>query len=257
MDHSVPLSLSYDNIQIVAEEFARKYQVEHPLPQLPTETDLLSYKNILETEFSGVIKLVKQRLAEVESEGGHGYEHLEWVACFAGYIAQLECTHRQLADDLTKSYIRRAMLAGFLHNIERHLGFGDDYMQKGAETARRFLEQLHMMDESVIEVIRNHDRIEFDTRGDRDLEIIFGCVFDADHSRYGLERADTFWRMKEKQGKSPEATIHDYAYLPQYRKAWRTYWGQQIGPALIDYGLAIAKHVEEVFTSKPSTNTHY
>ncbi len=54
--------------------------------------------------------------------------------------------------------------------------------------------------------------------------------------------------MKEKKGKSAEDVIHDYAYLPAYRNSWRTDYGKKVGPKYIDFGLAIAKHIEDYFT---------
>lgn len=240
--------MTYDSIQTVAESFAGEYRAQNPFLDFPSAEDLVPYKRILETELTPIVTLVQERLSQVDSEGGHGFEHLEWVSFFAGYIAKKECEFRGFNEILTQKYIRRAMLAGLLHDVERHHGFGEIHMIEGEKTARKFLEQTKLADEAVLLVIKNHDHIDFDTAHNQDLEIIFGSVFDADHFRYGLERADTFWRMKEKQGVPVEKVIHDYAYLPQYRNAWRTQYGKKIGPQLIDFGMAIAKHVEKTFT---------
>ena len=143
---------------------------------------------MLHSEFADVIDLVKQRLSLVESEGGHGFEHLEDVSTRAGYIADTECKFRHVSEELAHQVIRKALLAGILHDIERHRGFGEDHVIEGAKTARVILEKVGQVDETVITVVRNHDDMNYDTGNDLILSLVFGSIWDADHFRYGLER---------------------------------------------------------------------
>jgi hypothetical protein len=129
------------------------------------------------------------------------------------------------------------------------MGFGEPHTIEGEKTARRILTKLNMVDEDVLITIRHHDDMDFDFMGNEVLRIIYGSVFDADHFRYGLEREDTFWRMKEKKGVSAETVIHDYAFLPKFKNSWKTKYGKQFGPIFIDFGMAIAKHIEREFST--------
>lgn len=239
--------LTYDNIQKIAESFALKYRAEHSVPTLPTN-ELEKYSDRLKQKYNQIIQLVQEHTEQFDPEGGHGYEHLEWVSAFAGYIAEKECDSKSIDGERKEQIIDSAILSGILHDIDRHLGFGEDHMIKGEKTAIVILQKCEIDNPLVLTVVRNHDHIDFDSEGNEDLEIIFGSVFDADHFRYGLEREDTFWRMKEKKGKPPEEVIHDYQFLPPYRDAWRTTYGKEAGPKFIDFGMAIAKHIEESFS---------
>ena|SRR3989338_6428898 len=241
------MKLSYDSIQREAEAFARQYRQEHKVPALPSAEDVQKYSDLLYSKFGPVVDLVRERLLQVDSEGGHGFDHLEDVAARAGYVSEEECRHLRIYGSDRNSIIERAVLAGMLHDVERHLGFQDIHMIEGEKTARRMLGQAGFMDDMVAKVVRNHDYINFDTGKDKVLAVVFGSVFDSDHFRYGLEREDTFWRMREKQGKPAADVIHDYQWLFQYRNAWRTNYGKLAGAKFIDFGLAIAKHIEEVF----------
>ena len=58
--------------------------------------------------------------------------------------------------------------------------------------------------------------------------------------------------MKEKRGMPASEVIHNYEWLPQYRNVWRTNYGKKVGPKFIDFGLAIARHIEEAFSSAKS-----
>jgi hypothetical protein len=239
-------NFSFDEIQLEAESFAANYRKTHDVPPFPSGDQLQKYKEILSTKYSRVVELVKKRLEEVDSEGGHGYEHLEDVATRAGFIAETECDFRGIKDDQKEEIINETVLAGLLHDIERHLGFGEDHMINGADTAMKILTQVGIGSEVVATVVRNHDHMDFNPTNPT-MEIVFGSVFDADHFRYGLEREDTFWRMKEKKGKTPPEVIHDYQFLPAYTHAWKTSYGKEVGPKYIEFGLAVAKYVEETF----------
>ena len=240
-------TITFDQIQLEAESFAVNYRKTHDVPPFPSDVQLQKYKKILNTKYSQVVELVKKRLSEVESEGGHGYEHLEDVATRAGFIAETECDFRGIKNDQRKEIINETVLAGLLHDIERHLGFGEDHMVNGADTAIRILAAVGIKGNVVATVVRNHDHMNFSPT-DQLLEIVFGSVFDADHFRYGLEREDTFWRMEEKKGKEASEVIHDYKFLPAYIHVWKTNYGKEVGPKYIEFGLAVAKHVEKTFS---------
>lgn len=234
--------LSYDQIQLTAEEIARSYRESNGVPNLPDERVLGKYKKILEDRFSGLAKDVREYVSQYEAASGHGYDHLEYVATMAGYFAESEGADKEI--------IEMAILAGLFHDIERHLGYDEEHMIEAEKTTRRILKEHNIKDEwinTIALAVRNHDHIEFNPDNER-TRIVFGSVFDPDHFRYGLEREDTFWRMKEKKGVQPEEVIHDYKFLPAFRDSWKTKLGKELGPKFIDFGMAIAKGVEERFS---------
>lgn len=241
-------NFTYDDIQREAETFAANYRKAHDVPPLPGGNRIQKYQDIIKTNYSRVTGLIKKRLESVDSEGGHGYEHLEDIATRAGFIADKECSFRKISKSQQDLIVNEAILAGLLHDIERHLGFGEGHAIEGEKTAGNILKEVGIESEIVTTVVRNHDDPNYNPANNLTLEIAFGSVFDADHFRYGLEREDTFWRMKEKKGKTAAEVIHDYQFLPGYLHVWKTTYGKEVGPKYIEFGLAIAKHVEEVFS---------
>jgi len=115
-------SFSFNDIQLEVESFAANYRKTHDVPPFPSNDQIQKYKEILNTKYSRVVELVKKRLETVDSEGGHGYEHLEDVATRAGFIAETECTFKGIKDDQKEGIINETVLTGLLHDIERHLG---------------------------------------------------------------------------------------------------------------------------------------
>ena len=242
--------LTYDLIQTTAEELAKKYRQTHEVPCLPNVQVLEKYKNILNDKYSLVVNKVKEYILKNETESGHGFEHLEYVATMAGYFAEKECKIKNISGQAKDDIVDMAIVAGLFHDIERHLGFGEDHMIEAEKTTKAILKELNFDDkfiDIVSVVVKNHDHIDFNPE-DKISQIIFGSVFDPDHIRYGFEREDTFWRMEEKRGVPPEKVIHDYQFLLPFRNAWKTTLGKEIGPKIIDFGLAIAQEVEKRFS---------
>lgn len=234
--------ITYDQIQLTAEDVAKEYRRNHEIPALPGETVLSKYKEILNNKYSVLVNRVKEHLSHNEPESGHGFEHLEYVATMAGYFAETEGADNDV--------IEMAILAGLFHDIDRHLGYGEDHMVEAEKSARLILGDVGISErftEVIAVAVRNHDHIEFNSK-DKNTRIVFGSIFDPDHFRYGFEREDTFWRMKEKRGMPPKEVIHDYQFLPPFRNAWKTKLGKEIGPKIIDFGLAIATEVERRFS---------
>ena len=123
---------------------------------------------------------------------------------------------------------------------------------EGEKTAKLILEGNDLgenMAKTIAKVVRHHDDINFDAGGNTELSVAYGCVFDSDKFRFGLERQDIFWRMKKAKGVSVAEVIHDYKFLPPLRNVWHTKYGRKVGPKLIDFGLAVAKYIESTFSS--------
>lgn len=243
------MELNYDSIQSVAEDFAKKYRQENNVTPLPSTVETAKYREIIFGRFVKVVELIKEHFSARDLEGGHGFEHAEDIASRAGLLAEKECQIRQLPEDQCKDAVSKAILSGLLHDVEKSAGF-EEHMIKGEETARSILKEAGIEDETVLLIVRHHDHENFNDGGDKILAVAFGAVFDVDHFRWGLDRADTFWRMKEKMGKTAPAVLTDYQYLIPFLDAtyWRTQYGKIVGPKYIEFGLAIAKHVEKTFS---------
>ena len=249
----MPESPTYESIILEASTYALKYRQEHEVPPLPTAEQLHLYQEIINSRYVSVTQSIKEKLLGVKSDGGHGYEHLDDVAKRAAFIANLECNRLEITGQKKQEVINLTVLAGLLHDIERHLGFGRKHQDEGEKTARQILTDCSLLNEKVLSVVLNHDEPDYLPGNDIELQIIYGSLFDADHFRWGLEREDTFWEMKQGRGVTPKQVIHDYAFLPPLRNIWKTQYGQEVGPKYIDFGLAIAQHIEQMF-SIPAVN---
>ena len=240
--------LTYENIQKEAEAFAAIYRKSHKVPKLPGEKELLKYNKLLCMKYSHLIELVKNHVSHQNTWLAHDFDHLVYISVLSSYVSEKECEFRKITGlNNVNDIIHKAMLSGLLHDIERQRGFGEDHMIEGEQTAIRLLEKVGISVKIITETVRHHDHADFKPTQNI-LQIVYGSVFDADHFRYGLEREDTFWKMKEKIGVSPEDVIHDYKFLPPLRNAWKTHYGKEVGPKLIDFGLAVAKHIEKKFS---------
>lgn len=248
------MKLSYKNIQKVAVRFCRRYKQTHKVPKLPNTNQLKKYNNLLRKKYSKVIAQIKKYLDPFRPPPGRGLDHLESIATLAAFIAEKECRFRKLPLSKQEKIINKAILSGLLHDIERskYKGGGEGHMIEGARRAQQILTKLNIEDNIVIKVVRNHDKLDFEAKGDEILEVVFGAVFDADHFRYATEREEEFWMRKERQGMPPQEVIHYYQKVSPLRDAWWTNYGKKVGPKLIDYALAVSKHVEKVFSPQES-----
>lgn len=238
--------VNYQEIKKEAKIFAEKTEKE--LPKLPNNKSLEKYMLIIESELSELVEQIKKHLGKKSYDVGHGFEHLYNVAVLAAYIAELECKEKQLSKDTTKRLIRRTIIAGLLHDIERYRGFRKNHAIEGSKIAKLILKKCNIKDDYVPDIILHHDEKEFAVLNNIEFDIPFGSVFDADHFNYGLERKESFWIMKEKGGMPPEDVIHDYKFLYEYRNALKTSFGKKAGPRFIDFGIKIAKHIEQKFS---------
>ncbi len=234
--------------EIIKEAKIISKRIENELPELPDDKNLKKYRLIIENEFSGLVEKIKEHLGKEGCEVGHGFGHLHNVAVLAAYIAELECKEKQLSKETAERLIRRTIIAGLLHDIERSKGFEKNHAIEGSKTAKLILNKCSIKDDFVPDIILHHDEKEFAGLNNVEFDIPFGSIFDADHFNYGLERKESFWTMKEKRGMPPEEVIHDYKFLYEYRNAFKTSFGKKAGPRFIDFGIKIAKHIEQKFS---------
>lgn len=245
-----PSDLTYPQIKIEVEKFRKQYINNNSLPGLPTEKELTPFYEFIKRDFNPLSYEIKKHFNTVGADKNNGFDHAIWVAVRAAYIANKECRKKGLKQKTTRTIIKRSILAGLLHDIDRHLGFGKEHMIQGEKTARKILSEYNLNNEDkedVVKTIRYHDDVNYDPEGFDEFKIVFGSVFDADHLRYGLEREGDFWDKEQRRGTKPTEVIHDYKWLYSLKGAWKTEYGKNVGKKLIDYAIAISEHIEMTF----------
>lgn len=242
------MELTYNNIQAEVKKFASSYRKTHSVPQLPSEKELKPIADIYFSKFSYVVELVEQHMSGIESTITHGMKHLKHVALLGTYIVGKECRIHNIPKKDKEAILDTTFISGFLHDIDRHLGFGEIHMIEGEKTTKIILQKAGIVSEKVPLIVKNHDRYDFNPGEDIVLSLAFSSVFDADHFMYGWEREDIFWQRGKIKGTAEEEIIHDYKFLYPLKNAWKTRYGKKVGPKLIDFGLAIAKHIEKTFS---------
>ncbi len=241
------MQLTFENIQKTAEKIAQEYRKKHKVPELPSIKQLAPYHKIINTEFKELSEEIKRYVSQFEQEGYHGYEHLENIAALAGFIAEDECIFRKLPQNKTREIVNNAILAGLMHDIERHQG-GPVHMSEGANTAEILLKKYNLFDENIVLAISIHEKLEYKIENNNELEVIYGAIYDADHFMYGYERETTFWYKEKQKGATPKEAIKAYDWLYAYENSWKTRYGKNIGPELIRFGLWISEGVGKCFT---------
>lgn len=244
-----PPDLTYSQIKEEVNTFCEAYKKDHVLPAFPTNEELVPYQEIIDTSFQPLVADIKQHFNDVGADANNALDHALWVALRAGFITNDECQTRGLDSNKTQSLVRKSLLAGLLHDIERHVGI-EDHMEKGAEVARELLEKYDLFDEDITEAIRYHDYPEYTPEGNEEYKILYGALFDADHLRWGTERENDFWDMKERKGMKPEEVIHDYQWLYPLRNAWKTEYGKRVCKEYVEYAIAIAEHIEKIYSER-------
>ncbi len=264
--------MTYKEISKAAKDFAQKYRKKVDIPPIPGGEKLRKYKNILFEKYESVAKDVYEYIQEIKESGDTStvernfkpeknglipgitedsfcYEHMEWVALLAAYLVDHEEDIRDKDEVLDV-----VLLTGLLHDIDRHLGWDEAHAIEGAKTAKKILEDNNINQEYidvVCKAVRYHDDPEFEPSRDEELLFFaYGAIFDADKFRFGLEREDTFWDMKNNKGVTSEEVIHDYKFLFPLVGAWNTTLGKKLGKIYLDFGIAIAKHIEEKFSKE-------
>ena len=232
---------------IIAETKRHAQLLKSRLPNLPSRKKLSPYNSIIVKDYADLNAKVQEHVFRKDTEPGHGYEHLRWVAPRSGYFTDLECNARNIEGEIRGRLIKRAVAVGLLHDVERYRGFGKEHSIKGSKVAKELLRECSIEDDYIPQIIMRHDEIDLFSIGNIEFDVPFQSNFDADHILWGLEREESFWRSREKRNIHPKEAIHDYQYLFPLRNSFKTQRGKVIGPQFIDFGIDISKHIEKMF----------
>jgi hypothetical protein len=234
---------------IIREAKCHANALKDKLPSLPSHEELSPYDSIILKDYADLNTRVQEHISKKDTEPGHGYEHLRWVAPRGGYFADLECKARNIKDEIRDRLIKRTIAVGLLHDVERYRGFGKEHAIEGSKVAKELLTRCSIKDDYIPQIIMRHDEIDLFSIGDVEFDVPFQSVFDVDHILWGLEREESFWKSREKRSIPPKEAIHDYHFLMPLRNSFKTKHGREIGPKFIDFGIEISKHVEKTFSS--------
>jgi hypothetical protein len=234
---------------IITETKKHAQLLKDRLPHLPSSEELSPYDSVIVKDYANLNSKVQEHVSKKDTEPGHGYEHLRWVAPRGGYFANLECNARNIEDEIKQRLIKRTIAVGLLHDVERYRGFGKEHAIEGSNVAKEILTTCSIEDDYIPQIIARHDEIDLFSIGNVEFDVPFQSNFDADHILWGLEREESFWKSREKHNISPKEAIHDYQYLFPLRNSFKTLHGKVIGPQFIDFGIEISKYIERIFSS--------
>jgi hypothetical protein len=237
---------TYEDIITEAKKHAQL--LKSRLPGLPSRKELSPYNSIIVKDYAYLDAKVQEHVSRKDTEPGHGYEHLRWVAPRSGYFADLESKARNIEDEIRERLIKRTVAVGLLHDVERYRGFGKEHAIEGSKVAKELLRKCSIEDDYIPQIIMRHDEIDLFSIGDIEFDVPFQSNFDADHILWGLERKESFWKSREKRNIPPEEAVHDYQYLFSLRNSFKTQRGREIGSKFIDFGIEISKHIEKIFS---------
>jgi len=234
---------------IVTEAKKHAQLLKEKLPHLPSSEELSPYNSVIVKDYENLNAEVQEHVSKKDTEPGHGYEHLRWVAPRGGYFADLECKARSIEDEMRERLIKRTIAVGLLHDVERYRGFGKEHAIEGSKVAKDLLARCSIEDDYIPQIIARHDEINLFSVGNVEFDVPFQSNFDADHILWGLEREESFWKSREKRNIPSKEAIHDYKYLFPLRNSFKTQRGRTIGPQFIDFGIEISEHIERIFSS--------
>lgn len=246
--------LTYDKIVSVAKTKAE--QLKKDLPSLPADEELEPFEGQMWAIDRELIDTVRRHLDEWGVTHGHGFEeHIEWAAKNAAYVAAMECEEKGIKGDLRDEIIQRAWRLGLLHDIQRWRGWRkeDAHALEGMKATRQKLQELGIEDSYLLDQVFLHDELKVQSRNDPRFDLPFFSVFAVDHLNWSREWEEIRWKGLAKKKVSPQEAIHDYQFMLDLRDSpnlQQTKWGRTVAIPYIDYGIAIARHVESVFSEK-------
>lgn len=242
---------------IIAEAQAKAQELRHTLPPLPSQQALEPFAGRMYARDASLIASIKRHLEAWDVAHARGFDHLEWVGVNGAFVAAEECQERGINGDMREEIIQRAWRLGLLHDLQRWWGYGKEHMIEGSLAAQQLLHEQNLADPYLAEQVRVHDDVVIEARNDPRFDIPLFSVFAVDHLNWGLERKKALWEEFQKKQVDPEKAIHDYAYLERMHQSpnfQQTRWGREVALPYIGFGLAIARHIEQLFQQPPASS---
>jgi hypothetical protein len=193
-----------------------------------------------------VRELVRPRLRE---HLGHGLYHSMRVSLDSAALIFLEFDSIQVPLPRIERLMLLGELAGLLHDICRGQA---DHAVAGAREAERLVAGFALAEEErqcICCAIENHEaftptvpcRLPW-------IHLISNCLYDADKFRWGPDNfTHTLWYMMDHQQLTIEQLIERFPWgmtgITRIRETFRSTFGRQYGPEIIDAGMEIGKEI--------------
>lgn len=243
-----------DYNEIIAEAKAFAGTLKGDLPRLPSEEELDPYQGLMWAKDRGLVDAVRRHLDEWGSGYAHGFDHVEWVAVNAAYVAETECNERGIRGDLRDEIIQRTWRLGLLHDLQRWRGYEFIHAEEGSKAARQKLKELEIDDPYLEDMVLVHDRQDILPRNNPAFDIPHSSVFAVDHLLWGSEWEEVKWGELAEKGLSAQEVLNECSEgidrmlkLRQSPALGQTKWGREVALPYIDYGVQIARHIKRKF----------
>jgi len=245
------ININYQAIISIARQKAK--ELKSQLPKLPINENLIQFKEIMHAEDKELIVAIHLNLKQTgKAKDRFNTDHNEKVAILSAYVASMECNFQNISEQRKRDIVKRTWRIGLLHDIERWRGWDSEHQIRGYETAdSRMLPQLGIKDDYITRAILLHDQLTVDPTGNPDFDIPFSSVFASDHYLWGLLWEEERWQYLESQNIPVSNAIHDYDFMKRLTDSpnlKQTTWGKEVALPYVQYGLEIAKHIEDYFS---------
>lgn len=97
-----------------------------------------------------------------------------------------------------------------------------------------------------------HDKLNVKPRNNPAFDIPFFSVFAVDHLNWGLEYEEAKWKSFARGQIPPDQAIRDYQHIVRLENCpnlQQTKWGREVTVPWVGFGIQIAQHVEQTFST--------
>lgn len=237
----------YKLIKNEAKRLGKEYRKIHNVPNAIHPSNYSKYKVYLE-KYKPLKDRVEEYVEKKEHWFNHGYEHLEKISLESAYLADKECERLNICPNKKQKIIEMTLLSGLLHDIDRHLGWGEAHLIQGMKTSKILLKEFDIKFKEIPIIVRYHDLNDVNLNISEEAQIAYNALFDADHFLYVTEREEDFWETKERLGVSWKEVIHDYKFVLPLKNNWKTEFGKKHGSIWYDLTIFICEEIEKQFS---------
>lgn len=206
-----------------------------------------------------IAKLKTDVTHHIESDFGHGMNHVVKVTVDSGALLIIEARDMGLSEALIRRLVLITQCAGLLHDIKRK---EKEHALKGSIFARDLLKPYPLTEDEIETIglsIKNHEAFKpFEKIESPNSALVSDCLYDADKFRWGPDNfTETVWDMLMYANTPISRFIDRYPKsiegLSKIKSTFRTPTGKKYGPQFIDLGIAIGEKIYQHLKKTYST----